>query len=103
MAQTKSSAKTESKTAVKAEPKKEPAQKNASVAVKAETPAQNEPKTATQKADEKIIRKNEKTVKIRVLVRIRADYGAFDKDLVYEVSSEIADRLVKSGRAEKVE
>jgi hypothetical protein len=59
-------------------------------------------KSSAKTESKTAVRKDEKTVKIRVLVRIRADFGAFDKDLVYEVSSEIADRLVKSGRAEKV-
>ena len=40
-------------------------------------------------------------VKIRVLTMIRSAIGAFDRGGTYEVSGELAETLIKTGRAEK--
>lgn len=70
---------------------------------KTETKAQNVLKKDDLVSDDKEVKKSGKAVKIRALVRIRADFGAFDKGLLYEVSSETAERLISSGRAQKAE
>lgn len=40
-------------------------------------------------------------VRIKVLTKIRADFGAFDAGHTYTVQKATAEKLIKSGRAEK--
>ena len=61
-------------------------------------------KTVTAgQTDEKAGQTDEKAelVRIKALVRIRADFGAFDAGHTYTVENLTAEKLIKSGRAEK--
>ncbi len=58
--------------------------------------------TETTTAETKTTKTEEKEVQIKILTKIRADFGAFDAGQVVSVSSDLADVLIKTNRAQKV-
>lgn len=67
--------------------------------VKAETENKVTEKTTVET---KTTKAEEKEVQIKITTKIRASFGAFDAGQVVNVSSELANVLIKTNRAQKV-
>ncbi len=83
------------------------------MAVKAKTADKTQTKTtvktetenkATQNTitETKTTKAEEKEVQIKILTKIRADFGAFDAGQVVTVAGNLANVLIKTNRAQKV-